>query len=125
MTILTIAGVYQDALEEHVKYAGALDRHQEAQQGVMVYIDFVAEREIAVKEELIAESGGELPGSNADKRRAALDMAYRADESLTNLNDLLGQKKRAVVCHESEVKAAYMRLQIMRAYLGALGSLGA
>jgi hypothetical protein len=94
MTALHIAGVYQEATAALEKYGNSLTAQAEGQKEMMRLADEVTEREIAVKVELMADNQGEIPGSNADKRRAAVEAAEQADEKLVKARELLAAVER-------------------------------
>ncbi len=125
MTMLYVASIYRDAIEVHSAYEGALHAQADMRAKTMRLTDEVAEREIAVQAELMAANNGEIPGSNADKRKAAVGAAEQDDKELVSSRKVLAATKRDALVKDARVVAFYMKLQIMRAYLGALGSLGA
>ena len=124
MTALHIAGVYQEATKALEEYGRTLTVQAEKQKEAMRLADPVAEREIEVKIELMDANQGEIPGSNADKRRAAVDAAERGDNPLGELKGKLATIQRDACVVDAHVKHAYMTLQVMRAYMSALGALG-
>ena len=124
MTTLHIAGVYQEATEALGKYGGSLTAQADEVNRVLRLTDEVAEREIAVKVELMDANSGEVPGSSLDKRKAAVEAAERDDEELTRLKKLLAAVQRDTNVADAHVLHAYMTLQVMRAYMSALGALG-
>ncbi len=124
MTILHIAGVYQKATEALDKYGDALTAQTDSQTRVMRFGDQLAECEVAVRTRLMADNQGEIPGSNADKRGAAVDAAEQGDDELVRVKDLLAAAQRDACVTGAHVKHTYMTLQVMRAYMSALGALG-